>query len=365
MKNLIQSHKDYLVRSLKGYDSSLRAKGVTLYGIIQDIDKDTSITDEEIKRKFNVFYNKTVLILRRLNQTSKESWLEGNTASILKYLYVYHALSQNIYKVDESLISWYRDSHIEDGTDLKLLHENDLGHFLFVFNEKLYSVEIFDNTTSSRHVNISNIWHPEDSTDNKKYISYSFDYETFPHEEGEMFHHEIDLSVICNNNRCPRWSQSLANPYKDNAKTVLCDLDDCSECKGFKECGVLRPIDALTVVKAIYECVLTREGVKSKRYEEKEYEHIPLPQREDDVVIYFGEPKKAKSFESMGLVSISESSDTGIVNSHASPREHHRRGGVRRAYERKDGVKVRATTFRETTVNKGNTKTTYSLKERK
>lgn len=94
------------------------------------------------------------------------------------------------------------------------------------------------------------------------------------------------------------------------------------------------------------------------------YEHIPLPQRDDDVIIYFGESDKNKSLESIGLVPVSKMESNSIVSSHASPREHHRRGGIRKAYVRKDGVKVRETTFRETVVNKGNTKTSYKFKER-
>lgn len=363
MNDFIRSHKDYLIRCLRGYDNSLRAKGITLYGIIQDIDKNTSITEEEIRRKFNIFYNKMILELRRTRQSSKISWLEDNVKHILKHLYIYLSLSKNIYKVDESLISWYRKCHEEDGTDLNLLHENDLGSFLFMYNNNLYCAEIIDNSKSNRYVSISNVYNPCDDKNDRTYITYAFDYETFPHEEGESFHHDLNLSVICNNTKCPRWSQSLADRFADNARNVSCNLEDCSKCSGFTKCGVLRPMDALTVVKAIYECMLTRDRkLKQGSTDIKEYEHIPLPQREDDVIIYFGEPKKSKSFEEIGLVPVS---DTGIVSSHASPREHIRRGGKRRAYTRKDGVKVRETTFKETVVNRGNTKTTYALKERK
>ena len=52
-------------------------------------------------------------------------------------------------------------------------------------------------------------------------------------------------------------------------------------------------------------------------------------------------------------------------DSHASPREQYRRGSERKAYTRKDGTKVRATTVKGTIVNKGHIKTSYVLKERK
>ena len=354
MDDLVQKHKDYLTRCIRGYDNSLKIKGLSLFSILQSIDSNTSITDEEIRQKYSLFYNKTVLTLRRENKPSKIAWLNSNSATILKYLYVYSALSKNIYKVDDNLVDWYKR-----GTDdLKLLDENDLGHFIFIYNDNIYSTDIGTSDNKiGRHLSVSNVYNPEVVKDNK-YISYVFDYATSPSSECS------ELTVVCNNSDCPRWKQSLANMYTDGAKTVACSLDDCEKCQYFKKCGVLKPKDALTVVKAIYKCMLTREYNSNSSENREDYEHIPLPQREDDVIIYFGEPKRKKSFEEIGLVPVSKMG-SGIVSSHASPREHTRRGGSRREYTRKDGVKVRATTFKSTVVNKGNTKTTYKLKERK
>ena len=89
MDDLVQKHKDYLTRCMKGFDSSLKIKGLSLLSILQSIDSNTSITDEEIRQKYSLFYNKTVLTLRRENKPSKIAWLNSNSVTILKYLYVY------------------------------------------------------------------------------------------------------------------------------------------------------------------------------------------------------------------------------------------------------------------------------------
>ena len=89
-----------------------------------------------------------------------------------------------------------------------------------------------------------------------------------------------------------------------------------------------------------------------------EYEHIPRPERIDDVVIYYG-------FNNPNNKSKNNNELFDIPASHASPREHDRRGGTRRGYYRKDGTWVRPTTFKATVVNKGHNKTNYKLKEKK
>lgn len=61
---------------------------------------------------------------------------------------------------------------------------------------------------------------------------------------------------------------------------------------------------------------------------------------------------------------VGDDTKSPFPESHASPREHIRRGGKRKAYTRKDGVSVKATTFKSTVVNKGHTKTSYRLKDR-
>lgn len=355
MNELIIRHKEFIKSKVKGIDTSLKLKGLSLYRILQDVDIDTSLTEDELHHKFNIYYNRAMLELRRKNKQPSIQWLEGNSSVILKYLYTYSYLSRNVYKVDENLINWYRGINISERDSLRLLDENDLGGFIFAYNNELYSVEVLSGSESiGRHVSIVNL-----SIDSP--IVYSLDYEVCPDKDDRV----ISMSVICSNKSCPRWKQSLGKEYAGGFKDCYCSLDDWGRCNCFNESGVINPLDSLLVVKAIYFCMLNR-GYKSSASENRNvlYEHIPLPQRDDDVIIYFGESDKNKSLESIGLVPVSKMESNSIVSSHASPREHHRRGGTRKAYVRKDGVKVRETTFRETVVNKGNTKTSYKFKER-
>lgn len=371
MDKIIDGYKSYIVKSCRGYDSSLRAKGVTLYSIIQSIDSNTSMTEEEIHRRYNIFYNKAVLSLRgRKGGQSVIQWLDNSNSVILKMLYSYLSLCNSVYKTDRSLLDWYRNNFKDDYSDLTLLDENDIGSFVMLYNDILYSVSI--NATGNRFVNISTLGvNACDSMMHDKAVSFNLDYATTPHEEDDFIHHIQDLSIVCNNRNCPRWKETMTRAYDDGAKQVFCSSEDCDKCTFFSECNMLKPLDVLTLVKAIYYCVLTRKS-SSSTHEDNEkipYEHIPKPERVDDVVIYFGEGKKHKTLSEIGLVPISSMSGTDrIPESHASPREHFRSGGTRKEFTRVVNgkeQKVKATTFKPTVVNKGATKTSYVLKERK
>lgn len=94
-----------------------------------------------------------------------------------------------------------------------------------------------------------------------------------------------------------------------------------------------------------------------------DYEHLPKPERVNDIIVYFGGVVEHKPLPFLKVSDMK--SEKVFPDSHASPREHYRRGSTRKAYTRSDGTKVRATTVKGTVVNKGHTKVNYTLKERK
>ena len=106
-----------------------------------------------------------------------------------------------------------------------------------------------------------------------------------------------------------------------------------------------------------------RSSTANESSSRNDYEHLPKPERVDDVTVYFGGIVQHKP---LPFLKVSDMKVEKVFpDSHASPREHYRRGSERKAYTRKDGTKVRATTVKGTIVNKGHTKTSYVLKERK
>ena len=335
MNKVIEEHKHYIRNCMKGFDATFGAKKTSLTGILNDIDADTSIQESEIHRRYNVFYNLTLLNLRRKKRGSNQAdWLISNSEMLLRELYLYRRLNDSVIRVDDSLYKWSQTQDIGDymlNTDLSNYDE-----VLFMHNDTLYSVSV-----NSNYVEIQLLTSSSEKVPNPSY--------SLIHKK------DVDsLKVICNNDKCPRWSQSFNKPYNDNSRECNCSVSDCQKCGFFEKTNRLEPMKALDFANIILYILNSREysNEGSKR---DDYEHLPMPQREDDVVIYYGgtPPKKHDRYPK-------EINDSGIVRSHASPREHTRRGTMR--YNPKTGekdIKVKGCV-----VNKGHTKTSYILKER-
>lgn len=370
MRDIIQRQKDKITRELKGYDSSLRLKGNSLVSILNKIDSDTSITDEKIGKLYNIWYNSIVFATNsgRIKRAQAE-WIMNNITNIRVLLKTYARLNSSVYHVDESLINWFEKEVPQNGVDdFKDINENDLGFFIFEYRSRIYTVEIYPeggDMIESRCIMIGL------TNDGNEANSCCFSYGCSTSKEYGLL--KECLLVECNNTKCPRYKQALGKVYNHDFKDVSCSVEDCDKCGMFSRSNQLSPNDALTVAKAIYKCILHRDNSTNSygSFERKEYEHIPRPQRSDDVVIYFGgnkEERDKKLFEKLSM----NSNQGGIVDSHASPREHIRHNGSRREtmrYNPKTGkkdIKVRGCEkVSDCVVNKGNTKTTYKLKERK
>lgn len=364
----MQKYKDTVRNILVGYENSLRVKGLT--DILNKIDVDTSITESAVHRHYNIYFNKAVLALRNRGRLKQAEWLEQETSYILRLLYGYLKMNNSVYKVDDTLLRWFRSNEsneklywelndIDSGELLSRL--KTLDNMLISYKGILYTIEAYgaNNSMNVPHIEIATFG---SGIANELGVSFGYNFEDTNSEDEEP---QRLITCVCNNTSCPRYKQSHSQIYNDGAREVICDWKDCSKCSAFKRDGVLSPQDCEDLYKALFVCLNTSKSSTNSGVV-KEYEHIPRPMRTDDVIIYFGDCKdRAKEFADKFAVKECTKEDNPIVGSHASPREHERRGGVRRAYTRKDGVKVKETTFKSTTVNKGFTKTTYQFKERK
>ena len=334
MNSYVLQHQEYIKASIKGYDKSLSCPKGKLYSVIESIDEYPDIANSTIHNQFNLLLRAIGFFLLRKNQKQKAQWLQDSAREILYMLYVYKCLKQSVFKVDDTLLLWYsKVNYAED-----ILNE-DFQSFVFLHNDQLYYVDKSDDAVEISLLSSS----PK------------------PGRPGYNLLHTINadtLRMLCNNKECPRWKNSMNKAFIDESKFCSCTVADTQKCGHIRKCGILEPLESLDMSSAIVCCMNHRAYSDSmNKRDPDEYEHIPKPQREDDVVVYFG-------FNNI----IKESSNNElypIPSSHASPREHHRRGGTRRGYYRKDGTWVRPTTFKETTVNKGYTKTNYVLKEKK
>ena len=341
----MEEYKSYIKNILRGYDNSLGGKG--LMNILSTIESNTSISESDIHSKFNIWVNMIILALRRRNKRGQENWLMQNTDYILKMLYIYRALFNSVYKVDSSLLSWYRntsDMAIALNSNAKIIKEA-----IILYDDKAYFVE--NNSDNICFRTIEKTITPESGL--------SFEY---------VYNQSLEdrkISCICDCTSCPRYKQSMEKAYNDDGKQVYCSADDCNKCEKFKQRGILRPIDCEDLYNALIICINANEykGHSSNI----NYEHIPMPMRTDDVIIYFGNKKENDNIKNFmdKFKKDNVMLQDRIPSSHASPREHERKGGSRVGYTDKNGRKVRPTTFKATTVNKGNIKTSYKLKERK
>ena len=336
MDKTVHEHQEYIKSCIIGYDNSLSSPKAKLSSILDSIDSNPDISNSTIHNQFNLVLRTIGFYLLRKKQQSKAQWLQDSAKEILHMLYVYKCLKQTIIKVDNSLLAWYTSSEYDNSNNLLDGNEES---FIFINNDILYYVD-----KMSKDLEVSVLF----SSPN-------------PGKPGYNILHKSDsdtLRMLCNNKSCPRWKNAINKAYDDGSKYCSCSIADTQKCGYIHKCGILEPIDALDMTSAIIYCMHNRTyNANENKRDSSEYEHIPRPERLDDVVVYYGfTPEKHRTLNS---------ELSPIPGSHASPREHSRRGGNRRGYYRKDGTYVRPTTFKATTVNKGHTKTSYILKESK
>ena len=166
-----------------------------------------------------------------------------------------------------------------------------------------------------------------------------------------------DIKVMCSNKSCASYKACLARAYEDGSKEVNCSPQLCDKCEAFKG-DVVSPYKLLEAVKPVMFAYKNR--TQSSRVINEgapvHYEPLPLPESDKDIVIYADAECKHEE-----IIRIVNHDENYIPGTHASPREHERKAHYR--YNRKTGLKdIRV---RGCTVNKGHTKTSYTVKNHK
>lgn len=345
MNQAILDARESIVREFKGFDNSYRVnKKISLMSLLNEIEMNPSINDTDINRKFNIWYN-TACLYTRKKSSSMYNHLVNSVNLLTELLAMYKTTYSTIYKADKSFLDWWFEKSKTIESDLKPM-ESDLRYYM---NNEYYMLEyegriycLYKNDEG--HI-IRVLQRFESSKINWEYTASS---------EGFM------CTAHCSNSSCPHYKSSNGETYQDGFRKVFCSLDDMRKCN-LSNSGVAHPFDIEFIFEGIAWLMQNREHSKSSEKRD-DYEHLPKPERVNDVVVYFGVVKKPKA---LPFKVVGNDERKIFPDSHASPREHVRRGGNRRAYTRKDGVKVRATTVKSTIVNKGHTKTTYKIKESK
>lgn len=340
--NAILNAREAIKKDFQSYDNSFRVKKSSLKSILQDIDNNTSISDSEIKRKFGIWFNLAMLQSRR-KSTSLAEYLESMKNSLAIELDMYKSTYSTVYKVDDKFLDWWTLQPHEDDTDKELSwFSKDSDMQLLEYNGVVYSLQMSSDSCVIRVLSEYNVS-----------AKLNYEYSCSLDDTWDR------CNLMCGNQSCPHYKASTGKAYNDGAKEVFCSLGDLQKCHYCDEIGIAEPMIVKMLFEGIAYTMRHREVSTSSSSNRDDYEHLPKLEREDDVIVYFGvvSPKKPLPFKKV--------EPSVFPESHASPREHYRRGGERRAYTRKDGTKVRATTVKGTVVNKGHNKTTYTFKERR
>ena len=367
----IQRYEEQIFKFMKGVDNSIGLRGNQSFtSILSDMSNNIErYTNKSLKQKLDLTFNRALLYCRRAKKSnqSKENWLRQYGGQIYDVFYTYASLLTNVYSIEDDTVV-NELCNIKDYTGINKIPER---FFLIEHKDILYLVEV---TIKPRQIYFF-ISMPLQAPINSKYLSYSvsseIDYVQTP--EGKIdVTKEIKINnVTCSNTSCPRYKQCLYNSTNTQGittKPVMCDEVRDSTCPYLEEIGIL---PAKTIIELALGLGIALQTRVYQRYIRQpvhpEYEHLPVPESDKDVIIHLHDTlacTKAKEELLRRLEFKPEAKPISkIPRSHASPREHERRGGNRRGYVRKDNIKVRPTTFRSTTVNKGHTPCTYKVKE--
>lgn len=367
----IKQYEEQIFKFIKGVDNSLGLKGNQSFtSILSDMSNSIErYTNKSLKQKLDLTFNRALLFCRRAKKSnkSKENWLRQYGNQIYDVFYTYASLLTNVYSIDDDTVV-NELCHIKDYTGIDKIPER---FFLIEHKDVLYLVEV---SIKSRQIYFF-ISMPLQAPINSKYLSYrvsaEIKYVKTPEGKIDVFR-DIQLNhVVCSNDKCPRYRQCLYNSTNTqgiSTKPVMCDEVRDSTCPYLEEIGLLPASVIIELALGLGIALQTRVYQKyTHQIIHPDYEHLPVPESDKDVIIHLHDTlacTKAKEELLKRLEFKPEANPTSkIPHSHASPREHERRGGNRRGYTRKDNIKVRPTTFRSTTVNKGHTPCTYKVKE--
>lgn len=349
-KDLLQSDKEKAHAFAKGLDSSFKLKYNVSFNRVLDLIDNNEIKDsKELKNKLDLIYNRVILSLRRSkNGKVREKWLSDSSSDIYDTFFTYFSFDRNFYSVDKEAIEYFLKQ--DSFTGLDNIYDID---FVMEHNNEIYLVEV---KTEDQKISLYIATSLFSNTKDKKHVGYRFNAELTVDNENRLNVKITPFHISCSNKDCPRYKQCFSKEMIHNGvvfKETNCD--DIKSCDFVSEAGKLPLSVCVESATRLMGYMCNRVYPKYNK-ETKEYEHIPMPENTGNVKIYLRREQDDDDKTN------SNENKSKIVGSHASPREHKRRGGTRRGYYRKNGTYVRPTTFKATTVNKGHTKCTYEIK---
>lgn len=357
-KDLVEARKRTIRHELRGYDSSLKLKGTSSFeNILNKIDKDSSIKLESLHNDAIRCGRLALYSAERTKNGRAKQFLNNQTNldRIFSGIREYWSFSKVLVELTENALNEFRS--INGNKDLaKVLYDSfrrttdditDAYIMNIIFDGGLYKCYIDENENNKELMGVE--------------LAQGFDLDNVP-EATYNYAFLVDsnkgivsdnLKMICSNKKCVYHKTSLDKEFEDGSKEVYCSVADCEKCEAFK--NSLSPNKLLEVFAATLFAKTNRElGTKREVINTPNYQPLPVAESNKDVIIYIDSIHDSNNRETKTKVY----DENYIPGTHASPREHTRRGTTvtlknGKTFERKGCI-----------VNKGHEKTTYVIKAR-
>lgn len=343
--------RNYVKRELLSLDNTYKTpKNSNMRYILNCIENDTSLTSDDVKKMFNLWFKMSCMLASK--KKSNLQYLQAYKENYMQQLFVYFTTFKTVYNVTDSyksMLNYIISKWTDDSYD-------DSSIFDFFKNDEVVLMEVKDKIyvmyKQSNGVVISVLATESNILDFNYTVIYS---------EGVR-----DCSYTCCNTDCPHYKQSKGAFVGKIAKSVFCDDSDVEKCGILEKTNTLPSGDIFALFEAISYIMSERTNKGKVSEKRNDYEHLPVPEREDDVVVYFGNKVKRE----LPFIKVEEIKEQrgNIPSSHASPREHIRRNKSRKSTMRfnpktgKKDIKVRGCEkVKDCIVNKGHTKTSYKF----
>ena len=368
-QELIDKRKETIRRHCRGYDSSLKLSGTSSFiGILDWIDKQ-HITEESInaisisiKNKFDAAIHMANMKASRMKNQRALEWLHNsnNCSEVFASMGEYRILNTTVFSINKETVDKFSVTHKNDGVYKNIIDETNeefVFEFIVRYNNTLYHVLLpsLGLIKHKEHKLYTSICMCDDNEPVAVY-NYSCKIHSLDDKMNPIAETE-DLKVMCSNKSCASYKACMARAYEDGTKEVNCSPQLCNKCDAFKS-DVVSPYKLLEVIKPVVFAYQNR--TQSSRVINEgapvHYEPLPLPESDKDIVIYSDAECKSET-----IIRVINHDANYIPGTHASPREHERKAHYR--YNKKTGLKD--IKVRSCIVNKGHTKTSYTVKNHK
>lgn len=361
---LFETERYNIRRELAIYDNMFRTGSKNSFkNLLNDIDKGKA-SQEDIFRRVTAILQIALLSNRIKNTKAKDLLHEqGKLDAILTMVQRYKVSYSSIFVVDKDDLDYFDalldEGFVDEAKELYNLFDTDTENMSFAMNivcgDSLYFCVVPNLNYNGKH---KDAYRSISLYSSDKQISELVE-PIYTAEVGLNAEHKrleitykkvatMSTNEVCKN--CKECKEKLLNEFDDGSRRIRCNWLETNKCKAFDK--RLRPEELLeSVLSVVYAFNHRNEHTGNKESSNIKLLDSQTKENNEPVIVYIrdtlDEVRKLRGEHRQGGVS------------HASPREHQRKGCIVKYKSGKIGYR------KGCTVNKGKTKTTYKIKASK